>query len=61
MKKKEDDESQEMVSLNEELFSFEAGELEVEELEQRLELAVAKFGCFIFNCGTFTNSDFGGV
>lgn len=55
MKKKEDDESQEMVSLNEELFNFEAGDLEVEELEQRLELAVAKFGCFIFHCDTFTN------
>lgn len=47
----------EMVSLNQELFSLEAGNLTVEELDQRLELAVAAlngvFTCEVFGCGTF--------
>jgi hypothetical protein len=56
MKKREDDESQEMVSLNQELFSIEAGDLVVEELEQRLELAIAAaFTCGTFTCGSFSN------
>ncbi|HEX3529314.1 MAG TPA: hypothetical protein VH988_19830 [Thermoanaerobaculia bacterium] len=56
MKKKEDDESQEMVSLNQELFSLEAGDLVVEELERRLELAIgAAFTCGTFTCGSFSN------
>ena len=49
---------EEMVSLNQELFSLEAGNLTVEELDQRLELAVAAmriFTCDIFSCGTYTS------
>ncbi len=60
--------SDEIVSLNEGLFSLEAGNLSIEALDRRLELAVAiagGFGCktFIctdfsscgsFECGTFT-------
>ena len=63
----------EIVSLNEELFSLEAGNLRFEELiDQRLELAVAAMetnficdtftcstfnSCRVFGCGTFTVSD----
>lgn len=49
---------QEMVSLNQELFSLEAGNLTVEELDQRLELAVAAmriFVCDIFTCGSYSS------
>jgi hypothetical protein len=53
----------EMVSLNQELFSLEGGNLTVEELDRRLELAMINpnqsficgtFGCYSFgNCGSF--------
>jgi len=49
---------EEMVSLNQELFSLEAGNLTVEELDQRLELAVAAlkpFICDVFVCGSFAS------
>jgi hypothetical protein len=60
MKKDRDGEGEEMVSLNQELFSLEAGNLVVEELEQRLELAVAalgKFTCSTFVCGSYNSCD----
>ncbi|HBL30206.1 MAG TPA: hypothetical protein DD490_25520, partial [Acidobacteria bacterium] len=45
------------VSLNQELFSLDAGNLTVEELDRRLELAVAaletNFVCDTFTCGSF--------
>lgn len=47
---------EEMVSLNKELFSLEAGNLTVEELDQRLELAVALVSDFV--CGTFVCGSF---
>lgn len=56
MKKEEKRAGEEMVSLNQEIFSLEAGNLAVEELEQRLELALAaieKFVCSTFACGRF--------
>ena len=55
----------EMISLNDELFSLEEGNLQVEELEQRLELAIAflqetSFNCDAFVCGAFEScSGFG--
>ena len=55
MKKKREGQ-EEIVSLNKELFSLEAGSLTVEELDRRLELAVAgltKFVCDTFTCGSF--------
>ena len=48
----------EMISLNEELFSLDGDNLSVEELDQRLELAVASLDdliCGTFGCGTFDN------
>jgi len=61
MKKTKDQESMEMVSLNQEIFSLEAGNLSVEELERRLELAIATvktFTCGTFDCGSFSCADF---
>ncbi len=64
---KKDDETMEMVSLNEGFFSLESGNLAVEELERRLELAVAaipNFECVTFlcnnygSCGTFACGTF---
>ncbi|HEV7504184.1 MAG TPA: hypothetical protein VGS07_04670 [Thermoanaerobaculia bacterium] len=60
MKKKGKSEARvpEIVSLNEELFSLEAGSLQVEELDRRLELAIAgisNFACADFTCGTFAS------
>jgi len=61
MKKRGAEEStEEMVSFNKELFSLEGGNLIVEELEQRLELAVAaigKFTCGTFVCGRYSSCD----
>lgn len=51
------DDAFEMVSLNQELFSLEAGNLNVEELDRRLELALGTTGSFI--CGTFGCANFG--
>lgn len=54
--KKKRERQEEIVSLNEELFSLEAGNLTVEELDKRLELAVAGFTNFVcdtFSCGSF--------
>lgn len=51
---KKDDE---MTSLNEALFSLDDGNLSVEELDQRLELAIGVLSdlvCGTFVCGTFT-------
>ncbi|HEV7504185.1 MAG TPA: hypothetical protein VGS07_04675 [Thermoanaerobaculia bacterium] len=61
MKKRKKDKLQipEIISLNEELFSLEAGSLQVEELDRRLELAIAAIGNFVcdtFTCGTFSGS-----
>lgn len=59
MRKKDKAQVPEIVSLNEELFSLEAGSLQVEELDRRLELAIAavhNFVCDTFTCGTFTGS-----
>lgn len=46
-----------IVSLNQGLFSLEAGNLSVESLDQRLELAIGiffdPFHCESFTCGTF--------
>jgi len=47
----------EIVSLNQALFSLEAGNLTIDELDRRLELAVGgmtpNFVCDTFTCGTF--------
>jgi hypothetical protein len=55
MKKKPS--QQEMISLNQELFSLDGDSLSVEELDQRLELAVATVVddliCGTFGCGSF--------
>ncbi len=58
----------EIVCLNQELFSLDGDSLSVEELDQRLELAVATvlddlicgtFGCGSFdNCGSFGCGEF---
>ena len=61
MKKRKNDEAQvpEIVSLNEELFSLEAGSLQVEELDRRLELAIAaihNFVCDTFTCGNYSGT-----
>jgi hypothetical protein len=59
-KPEKQEERPEIVSLNEELFSLESGNLTVEELDRRLELAVAavgKFICDIFSCADFTSCD----
>lgn len=49
----------EIVSFNKELFSLEAGNLTVEELDRRLELAIAildtSFTCDTFVCGRFNS------
>jgi len=61
MKRTKEPESMEMVSLNQEIFSLEAGNLSVEELERRLELAIATvktFTCSTFDCGSFSCADF---
>jgi hypothetical protein len=61
MRKHKEPESTEIVSLNEEIFSLEAGNLTVEELERRLELAIATvktFTCGTFDCGSFSCADF---
>jgi len=64
-RKQKDGESAEMVSLNQQLFSLEAGNLSVEELDRRLELALAahpavcgNFSCGDFGCSTFMCSTF---
>jgi hypothetical protein len=61
MKKRKKDEAQvpEIVSLNDELFSLEAGSLQVEELDRRLELAIAAVHNFV--CDTFTCGNYGGT
>lgn len=49
----------EIVSLNEALFSLEAGNLQIEGLDRRLELAVAAAGSFVcdtFTCGTYSGT-----
>ncbi len=49
----------EIVSLNEELFSLRAWSLQSEELDRRLELAVAaasNFVCDTFTCGTYSGN-----
>ena len=61
MKKRKKDREQvpEIVSFNEELFSLEAGSLQVEELDRRLELAIAaihNFVCDTFTCGNYTGT-----
>jgi hypothetical protein len=54
------DEKKEIVSLNKELMSLDFDDITVEELERRLELAVAMFidvepvGCTGFSCTGFT-------
>jgi hypothetical protein len=60
-RKKNEPQVPEIVSLNEELFSLEAGSLPFEELlDQRLALAVAAIGtnfvCDTFTCTTFTGT-----
>lgn len=49
----------EIVSLNQELFSLDAGNLTVEELDRRLELAIGvletSFTCDTFTCGRFNS------
>ena len=47
MKKK----TEEIVSLNEALFSFDTGDVSLEVLERRLEM----FICGVFGCSTFKN------
>jgi hypothetical protein len=61
MKKRKKDKApiSEIVSLNEELFSFEAGTLQIEGLDRRLELAIAAAGNFV--CDTFTCSNYSGT
>ena len=60
-RKKNEPKIPEIVSLNEELFSLQAGSLPFEELlDRRLELAVAAIGgtnfvCDTFTCGTFNS------
>ena len=54
---KKTDETMEMVSLNEGFFSLEPGNLAVEELERRLELAVAAIPNWV--CGTFLCTTYG--
>lgn len=53
MKKKKDapKEPTEIVSLNQELMSFDIDEISVEELERRLELAVATISIIEADCG----------
>lgn len=49
----------EIVSLNEELFSLRAWSLQSEELDRRLELAVAaasNFVCDTFTCGNYSGT-----
>jgi hypothetical protein len=49
----------EIVSLNEALFSLEAGNLQIEGLDRRLELAIAAAGNFVcdtFTCGTYSGT-----
>jgi len=58
MKKKKNRE--EIVSLNDELLSFDSGDISLEALERRLELAVAPFICGTFVCSSFSKcSSFG--
>jgi hypothetical protein len=52
MKKK----SEEIVSLNEELISFDSADIGIETLEQRLEMTITH----IFSCEGFTCRDFVG-
>ncbi|MDP9121426.1 MAG: hypothetical protein M3O15_08680 [Acidobacteriota bacterium] len=54
MKKRNKPEPDEMVSLNQQLFSLDAGNLTVEELDRRLELAIAGLPTLDFNCGEFS-------
>jgi|GEM_PF-2735612 len=60
MKKRKKDKApiSEIVSLNEALFSLEAGNLQIEGFDRRLELAVAAAGDFA--CDTFTCSSYNG-
>jgi hypothetical protein len=53
--------SDEIVSLNQELMSFDFDDLSVEELERRLELAIGVLpmdfaDCGVNNCNTFSGS-----
>lgn len=45
--------TQEIISLNEELISFDSGDVNIEALEQRLELIVPDHGCIQFSCQIF--------
>jgi hypothetical protein len=61
MKKRKKDKARisEIVSLNEALFSLEAGNLQIEGLDRRLELAIAAAGNFVcdtFTCGTYSGT-----
>ncbi len=61
MKKRKKDKApiSEIVSLNEALFSLEAGNLQIEGFDRRLELAVAaadNFVCDTFTCSTYNGS-----
>jgi|SwirhisoilCB2_FD_contig_61_5309775_length_506_multi_23_in_0_out_0_1 hypothetical protein len=49
----------EIVSLNKELMSFDVGDMGIEELERRLELAIAQVGIVGADCGIDCGSDCG--
>jgi len=49
---KHDTNASEIVSLNTELISFDIGDISVDELERRLELAIATITPVLDDCGT---------
>jgi hypothetical protein len=62
MDKKNETPNAEIVSLSSDLSLFDAGDLTLEALEQRLEMAVAvlpqDFSCGSFDCGGFSCGNF---